>query len=234
MLLTSSATGKKLVDDTVFNALPNFFQDVLLGMKKRYGDSSGRKLYHDGEMDQEAVMKDMGRIYGGLCDMYKSSMPMMILQLFTTVFVILNSLMICCSCCKCCWMCGNSKFKAQHKCWGTSMIVMSVLQLIVFIVAFGWYNTVSGVCVWMEKAMHIDQAACRQSPEITAWLLFTGLCAIFTLLALIFTLASGICGCKASRVDHSEEGGVPQANVVQANAVQMSVAQTGKGGNSYI
>lgn len=234
MLLSSSAPRKNPVDDIKFNALPSFIQQSLLSMKKRYGDYSGRKLYHDGEMDQEAVMKDMGRIYGGICDMYTSSMPIMILQLFITVFVILNSLMICCSCCKCCWMCGNSKFKAQHKCWGTSMIVMSVLQLIVFIIAFGWYNTVSGICVWMEKAMHLDEAACRQSSSVTAWLLFTGLCAIFTFIALIFTIASCICGCKASRVDHSEEGGVPQANVVQANIVEMSVVQTGKGGNNYI
>ena len=35
MLLTSSASGKNIVDDTVFNALPNFFQDILLSMKKR-------------------------------------------------------------------------------------------------------------------------------------------------------------------------------------------------------
>ena len=235
MLLSSSASRKNPVDDIKFNALPSFIQQSLLSMKKRYGDYSGRKLYHDGEMDQETVKKDMGRIFGGLCDMYTSSMPMMILQLFITMFVIINSFMICCKCCKCCWMCGNfKKFKAQHKCWGISMIFMSVLQLIVFSFTFSWYNNVGALCVWMEKAMHIDQAMCRQQPGIVMWLLFTGLLAIFTLLALIFTLASGICGFKASRVDHSEEGGVPQANVVQANAVQMSVAQTGKGGNSYI
>ena len=119
------------------------------------------------------------------------------------------------------------------------MIFMSVLQLIVFSFTFSWYNNVGALCVWMEKAMHIDQAACRQSPEITAWLLFTGLCAIFTLLALIFTLASGICGFKASRVDHSEDGSVKVevASVVPANVVQTVQmtnydAQTGKGVNS--
>jgi len=242
MLLTSSASGKKLVDDTVFNALPNFFQDVLLSMKKRYGDSSGRKLYHDGETSGEEAIKDVAKIFRGLCDMYKGSMPMMILQLFITMFVIINSFMICCKCCKCCWMCGNFKrFKAQHKCWGISMIFMSVLQLIVFSFTFSWYNNVGALCVWMEKAMHIDQAMCRQQPGIVMWLLFTGLLAIFTLLALIFTLASGICGFKASRVDHSEDGSikveVAQATVVPANGVQVVQmtnydVQTGKGVNS--
>jgi hypothetical protein len=242
MLLSSSASRKNPVDDIKFNALPSFIQQSLLSMKKRYGDSSGRKLYHDGETSGEEVIKDAAKLFRGLCDMYKGSIPMMILQLFITMFVIINSFMICCRCCKCCWMCGNfKKFKAQHKCWGISMIFMSVLQLIVFSFTFSWYNSVGAICVWMEKAMHIDQAMCRQETFIAMMLLFTGLLAIFTLLALIFTLTSGICGFKASRVDHSEDGSikveVAQATVLPANVVQMVQmtnydVQTGKGVNS--
>ena len=121
------------------------------------------------------------------------------------------------------------------------MIFMSVLQLIVFSFTFSWYNNVGALCVWMEKAMHIDQAMCRQETFIAMMLLFTGLLAIFTLLALIFTLTSGICGFKASRVDHSEDGSikveVAQATVLPANVVQMVQmtnydVQTGKGVNS--